>query len=122
MFCSPSATMEEEEEVVAVCARVSGGCGRCDGLCGGGGGEWCGGHDETRLRQLMSSPGAPSVGPSTPPSYSSGPSTPSSYPSGPSPPLNYSSRSSRNAEYSNFGAGVQRTLKLSRNSSNNAEG
>ncbi|GJT01778.1 hypothetical protein Tco_0822947 [Tanacetum coccineum] len=27
---------------------------------------------ETRLRQLMSSPGAPSAGPSTPPSYSSG--------------------------------------------------
>nr|GEU91854.1 truncated transporter-related protein [Tanacetum cinerariifolium] len=27
MFCLPSATMEEEEEVVAVCARVSGGCG-----------------------------------------------------------------------------------------------
>ncbi|GJT42306.1 hypothetical protein Tco_0951021 [Tanacetum coccineum] len=38
---------------------------------------------ETRLRQLMSSPGAPSAGPSTPPSYSSGPSTPPSYSSGP---------------------------------------
>nr|GEV76268.1 hypothetical protein [Tanacetum cinerariifolium] len=46
---------------------------------------------ETRLRQLMSSPGAPSAGPSTPPSYSSGPST----------PQNYSSGSSRNAECSN---------------------
>nr|GEW31142.1 hypothetical protein [Tanacetum cinerariifolium] len=46
---------------------------------------------ETRLRQLMSSPGAPSAGPSTPPSYSSGPST----------PPNYSSGSSRNAECSN---------------------
>nr|GFB13522.1 hypothetical protein [Tanacetum cinerariifolium] len=39
----------------------------------------------------MSSPGAPSAGPSTPPSYSSGPST----------PPNCSSGSSRNAEYSN---------------------
>nr|GFA37452.1 hypothetical protein [Tanacetum cinerariifolium] len=38
--------------------------------------------NETRFRQLMSSPGAPSAGPSTPPNYSSG--------------------SSRNAEYSNF--------------------
>nr|GEY63106.1 hypothetical protein [Tanacetum cinerariifolium] len=56
---------------------------------------------ETRLRQLMSSPGAPSVGPSTPPSYSSGPSTPPSYSSGPSTPPNYSPRSSRNAECSN---------------------
>ncbi|GJU84265.1 hypothetical protein Tco_1291811 [Tanacetum coccineum] len=46
---------------------------------------------ETRLRQLMSSPGAPSAGPSTPPSYSSGPST----------PPNYSPGSSRNAECSN---------------------
>ncbi|GKB12609.1 hypothetical protein Tco_0846532, partial [Tanacetum coccineum] len=46
---------------------------------------------ETRLRQLMSSPGTPSAGPSTPPSYSSGPSTPPSYSSGPS----------RNAECSN---------------------
>nr|GFA69006.1 hypothetical protein [Tanacetum cinerariifolium] len=45
----------------------------------------------TRLSQLMSSPGAPSVGPSTPPSYSSGPST----------PPNYSSGSSRNVECSN---------------------
>nr|GEZ87151.1 syntaxin-related protein KNOLLE [Tanacetum cinerariifolium] len=56
---------------------------------------------ETRLRQLMSSPGAPSAGPSTPPNYSSGPSTPPSYSSGPSTPPNYSSRSSRNAECSN---------------------
>ncbi|GJT71287.1 hypothetical protein Tco_1030573 [Tanacetum coccineum] len=41
---------------------------------------------ETRLRELMSSPGAPSysAGHSTPPSYSSGPSTPLSYSSGPS--------------------------------------
>nr|GEZ43785.1 hypothetical protein [Tanacetum cinerariifolium] len=39
----------------------------------------------------MSSLGAPSAGPSTPPSYSSGPST----------PPNYSSGSSRNAECSN---------------------
>nr|GFA77384.1 hypothetical protein [Tanacetum cinerariifolium] len=53
---------------------------------------------ETRLRQLMSSPGAPSVGPSTPPSYFSGPSTPPSYYSGPSTPPTYSSR---NAECSN---------------------
>nr|GEZ67357.1 hypothetical protein [Tanacetum cinerariifolium] len=43
---------------------------------------------KTRLRQLMSSPGAPSVGPSTLPSYFSGPSTPPTY-------------SSRNAECSN---------------------
>nr|GEU64130.1 hypothetical protein [Tanacetum cinerariifolium] len=60
---------------------------------------------ETRIRQLMSSPGAPSAapyaGPSTPPSYSSGPSTPPSYSSGLSTPSNYSSRSSRNAECSN---------------------
>nr|GEY14181.1 hypothetical protein [Tanacetum cinerariifolium] len=34
---------------------------------------------ETQLRQLMSSPGAPSAGPSTPSSYSSGPSTLSSF-------------------------------------------
>nr|GEW09413.1 hypothetical protein [Tanacetum cinerariifolium] len=46
---------------------------------------------KTRLRQLMSSPGAPSAGPSTPPSYSSGPST----------PPNYSPGSLRNAECSN---------------------
>ncbi|GJQ92841.1 hypothetical protein Tco_0003980 [Tanacetum coccineum] len=46
---------------------------------------------ETRLRQLMSSPGAPSAGPSTPPSYSSGPST----------PPNYSLGSSRNTKCSN---------------------
>ncbi|GKD78451.1 hypothetical protein Tco_1341072 [Tanacetum coccineum] len=56
---------------------------------------------ETRLRQLMSSPGAPSAGPSTPPSYYSGPSTPLSYSSGPSIPPNYSLGSSRNAECSN---------------------
>nr|GFB28253.1 hypothetical protein [Tanacetum cinerariifolium] len=56
---------------------------------------------KTRLCQLMSSPGAPSAGPSTPPNYSSGPSTPPSYSLGPSTPLNYSSRSSRNAECSN---------------------
>nr|GEU65940.1 hypothetical protein [Tanacetum cinerariifolium] len=56
---------------------------------------------ETRLCQLMSSPGASSAGPSTPPSYSSGPSTPSSYSSGPSIPPNYSLESSRNAECSN---------------------
>nr|GEU65865.1 putative reverse transcriptase domain-containing protein [Tanacetum cinerariifolium] len=49
----------------------------------------------------MSSPGAPSAGPSTPPSYFSGPSTPLSYSSGPSTPPNYSSGSSRNAECSN---------------------
>nr|GEW79599.1 hypothetical protein [Tanacetum cinerariifolium] len=49
----------------------------------------------------MSSPEAPSAGPSTPPGYSSGPSTPPSYSSGPSTPPNYSSRSSRNAECSN---------------------
>nr|GEY55719.1 hypothetical protein [Tanacetum cinerariifolium] len=76
---------------------------------------------ETRLRQLMSSPGALSArpltppsyssgpstppsyssGPSTPPSYSSGPSTPPSYSSGPSTPPNYSPVSSRNGECSN---------------------
>ncbi|GJW87709.1 zinc finger, CCHC-type containing protein [Tanacetum coccineum] len=56
---------------------------------------------ETRLRQLMSSPGAPSAGHSTPPSYSSGPSTPLSYSSGPSTPTNYSLGSSRNGECSN---------------------
>nr|GFA48517.1 hypothetical protein [Tanacetum cinerariifolium] len=52
---------------------------------------------ETRLRQLMSSPGAPSAGPSTPPSYSSGRSTPPSYSSRPLTPPNYSSGSSRHA-------------------------
>ncbi|GJX12144.1 putative ribonuclease H-like domain-containing protein [Tanacetum coccineum] len=58
---------------------------------------------ETRLRELMSSPGAPSysAGHSTPPSYSSGPSTPPSYSSGPSTPTNYSLGSSRNRECSN---------------------
>nr|GEW85550.1 hypothetical protein [Tanacetum cinerariifolium] len=40
----------------------------------------------TGIRQLMSSPGAPSAGPSTPPNYSSGPSTPPSYSSGLSTP------------------------------------
>ncbi|GJS28886.1 hypothetical protein Tco_0489506 [Tanacetum coccineum] len=45
---------------------------------------------EARLRQLMSSPGAPSAGPSTPPSYSLRPST----------PTNYSLGSSRNGECS----------------------
>ncbi|GJT72232.1 hypothetical protein Tco_1031518 [Tanacetum coccineum] len=60
----------------------------------------------TRLRELMSSPGAPSTpsyfaGHSTPPSYSSGPSTPPSYSSGPSTPTNYSLGSSRNGECSN---------------------
>ncbi|GKD74658.1 hypothetical protein Tco_1332940 [Tanacetum coccineum] len=49
----------------------------------------------------MSSLGAPSAGPSTPPSYFLGPSTPPSYSSGPSTPPNYSPGSSRNAECSN---------------------
>nr|GEW59570.1 hypothetical protein [Tanacetum cinerariifolium] len=53
------------------------------------------------LRQLMSSPGTPSAGPSTPTSYSSGPSTPPRYSSRPSTPPNYSSRSLRNVECSN---------------------
>nr|GEW46681.1 hypothetical protein [Tanacetum cinerariifolium] len=56
---------------------------------------------ETRLRQLMSSPGAPSAGPSTPPSYSSGLSTPPSYSSRPLTTPKYSPGSSRNAECSN---------------------
>ncbi|GJX18694.1 hypothetical protein Tco_0221371 [Tanacetum coccineum] len=61
---------------------------------------------ETRLRQLMSSLGAPSTpsysaGHSTPLSCSSGPSTPPRYSSGPSTPTNYSLGSSRNAECSN---------------------
>nr|GEZ04258.1 hypothetical protein [Tanacetum cinerariifolium] len=82
---------------------------------GGGGGGFCGGDagatetfwmwillwKETRLRQLMSSPGAPSAGPSILPNYSSGPSTPPSYSLGPSTPPNYSSKSSKNAECSN---------------------
>ncbi|GJU90327.1 hypothetical protein Tco_1302750 [Tanacetum coccineum] len=60
----------------------------------------------TRLRELMSSSGAPSTPSysarhSTPPSYSSRPSTPPSYCSGPSTPTNYSLRSSRNGECSN---------------------
>nr|GFC70728.1 hypothetical protein [Tanacetum cinerariifolium] len=55
---------------------------------------------ETRLRQFMSSPGAPSAGPSTPPSYSSRPSTPPSYSSTPSTPPSYSSRPSTPPNYS----------------------
>ncbi|GJX95153.1 hypothetical protein Tco_0349739 [Tanacetum coccineum] len=51
---------------------------------------------ETRLRELMSSPGAPST-----PSYSAGHSTPPTYYSGPSTPTNYSLRSLRNRECSN---------------------
>ncbi|GKA88474.1 RNA-directed DNA polymerase, eukaryota, reverse transcriptase zinc-binding domain protein [Tanacetum coccineum] len=51
---------------------------------------------ETRLRELMSSPRAPST-----PSYSTGHSTPPSYSSGPSTPPSYSSGSSRNGECSN---------------------
>ncbi|GJV33515.1 hypothetical protein Tco_1393915 [Tanacetum coccineum] len=51
---------------------------------------------DTRLRELMSSSGAPST-----PSYSAGHSTPPSYSSGPSTPTNYSLRSSRNGECSN---------------------
>nr|GEV67331.1 hypothetical protein [Tanacetum cinerariifolium] len=43
---------------------------------------------ETQLRQLMSSPGAPSAGPSTSSNYSLGPSIPPSYSSGPSTPPN----------------------------------
>nr|GEU81563.1 hypothetical protein [Tanacetum cinerariifolium] len=57
---------------------------------------------ETRIRQLMSSPGAPSAGPSTHPNYSLGPLTSPSYSSGLSTPPNYSSRSSRNAQCSNY--------------------
>nr|GEV82777.1 hypothetical protein [Tanacetum cinerariifolium] len=49
----------------------------------------------------MSSPRAPSAGPSTPPGYSSGPLTSPRYSSGPSTSPNYSSGSSRNAECSN---------------------
>ncbi|GKD07992.1 hypothetical protein Tco_1187677 [Tanacetum coccineum] len=51
---------------------------------------------ETRLRELMSSPGAPST-----PSYSTGHSTPPSYSSGPPTPPSYSSGSLRNEECSN---------------------
>nr|GEU52715.1 RNA-directed DNA polymerase, eukaryota, reverse transcriptase zinc-binding domain protein [Tanacetum cinerariifolium] len=63
-------------------------------------------YSDTRLRELMSSPGAPSTpsysaGPSTLSSYSSGPSMPPSYSSGLSTPTNYSVGSSRNAECSN---------------------
>ncbi|GKD32173.1 hypothetical protein Tco_1242951 [Tanacetum coccineum] len=50
----------------------------------------------TRLRELMSSPRAPST-----PSYSTGHSTPPSYSSGPSTLPSYSSGSSRNGECSN---------------------
>ncbi|GKD62334.1 hypothetical protein Tco_1299843 [Tanacetum coccineum] len=61
---------------------------------------------ETRLRELMSSPGAPSTpsysaGHSTPPTYYSGPSTPTNYSLGSSTPTNYSLGSSRNRECSN---------------------
>ncbi|GJR88182.1 hypothetical protein Tco_0212193 [Tanacetum coccineum] len=56
---------------------------------------------EDQLRDLMSSPGAPSAEPSTPSRYSSVPSTPPSYSSGPSTPQIYSPGSSRNAECSN---------------------
>ncbi|GKA78944.1 hypothetical protein Tco_0785481 [Tanacetum coccineum] len=56
---------------------------------------------ETRLCQLISSPGALSAGPSTPPSYSSRPSTPLGYSSGPSTPPNYSPESLKNVECSN---------------------
>ncbi|GKC58200.1 hypothetical protein Tco_1085798 [Tanacetum coccineum] len=61
---------------------------------------------ETRLRELMSSPGAPSTpsysaGHSTHPSNTSGPSTPPTYSSGPSTPTNYSLGSSRNKDCSN---------------------
>ncbi|GKB73918.1 hypothetical protein Tco_0935330 [Tanacetum coccineum] len=61
---------------------------------------------KTRLRELMSSLGAPSTpsyfaGHSSLPSYSSGPSTPPSYSSGPSTPTNYSLGYSRNGECSN---------------------
>ncbi|GJV95087.1 hypothetical protein Tco_1546664 [Tanacetum coccineum] len=56
---------------------------------------------EERLRQLMSSSGAPStasysIGPLTTPIYSPGASTPQIYSSRPSTPLNYSPGSSRN--------------------------
>ncbi|GJU60403.1 hypothetical protein Tco_1238169 [Tanacetum coccineum] len=51
---------------------------------------------ETQLRELMSSPRAPST-----PSYSAGHSTPPTYYSGPSIPTNYSLGSSRNRECSN---------------------
>ncbi|GKB24015.1 hypothetical protein Tco_1452880 [Tanacetum coccineum] len=61
---------------------------------------------EERLRQLMSSPRAPStpsysIGPSMTPIYSPEASTPQSYSSGPSTPPNYSPRSSRIVECSN---------------------
>ncbi|GKC22593.1 reverse transcriptase domain-containing protein, partial [Tanacetum coccineum] len=61
---------------------------------------------EIRLRELMSSLGAPSTssysaGHSTHPSNTSGPSTPPTYSSGPSTPTNYSLGSSRNRECSN---------------------
>ncbi|GKD43369.1 hypothetical protein Tco_1268014, partial [Tanacetum coccineum] len=58
---------------------------------------------KTRLRELMSSPRAPSysAGHSTPPSYCAGHSTPPSYSLGPSTPPSYSQGSSRNRECSN---------------------
>ncbi|GJX39137.1 hypothetical protein Tco_0252440 [Tanacetum coccineum] len=61
---------------------------------------------ETRLRELMSSPGAPSTpsysaGHSAPPSYSTRHSTPPSYSLGPSTPPSYSSGSSTNGNCSN---------------------
>ncbi|GJV49719.1 hypothetical protein Tco_1439931 [Tanacetum coccineum] len=61
---------------------------------------------ETRLRELMSSPGAPSTpsysaGHLTHPSNTSGPSMPPTYSSGPSTHTNYSLGSSRNRECSN---------------------
>ncbi|GJX39901.1 hypothetical protein Tco_0254891 [Tanacetum coccineum] len=61
---------------------------------------------ETRLRELMSSPRAPSTpsysaGHSTRPNNTSGSSTPLTYSSGPSTPTNYSLGSSRNRECSN---------------------
>nr|GEX75242.1 hypothetical protein [Tanacetum cinerariifolium] len=102
--------LEEEEEVVVVLIEevvgyvVGSGGG---GVSAGGGGSLRNIVDvdflwkETRLRQLMSSPGAPCAGPLTPLNYSSGPSKPPSYSSGPSTPPNYSSGSSRNAECSN---------------------
>ncbi|GJV80096.1 hypothetical protein Tco_1515966 [Tanacetum coccineum] len=74
---------------------------------------------ETRLRKLMSSPGAPSTpsysaGHSTPPIYSLGPSTPPSYSSGPSTPTNYSLGSSRNAECSKLQALARKDKSVSR--------
>ncbi|GKC47873.1 hypothetical protein Tco_1065595 [Tanacetum coccineum] len=58
---------------------------------------------ETRLRELMSFPRAPSysAGHSTPPSYCAGHSTPPSYSSGPSTPPSHFQGSSRNRGCSN---------------------